>query len=129
MHYERRNVEALGKLRVLEPQLALSEAEYEKVTREVDKAERKNRAMLETARHYERQCVELKRELAEKSNYLKQTDAHKRRAELESKRNIEDHQRKLRMETERQEHWWFIFYLIIWIKNTHVVSHVVFDSF
>jgi len=89
-------------LRVLEPQLALSEAEYEKVTREVDKAERKNRAMLETARHYERQCVELKRELAEKSNYLKQTDAHKRRAELESKRNIEDHQRKLRMETERQ---------------------------
>jgi len=102
MHYERRNVEALGKLRVLEPQLALSEAEFEKVAREVDKVERKNRAMLETARHYERQRVELQRELGEKSNYLKQTDAHKRRAELESKRNIEDHQRKLQMDTERQ---------------------------
>ena len=33
---------------------------------------------------------------------MKQTDAQKRRAEIESKRNIEDHQRKVRAETERK---------------------------
>ena len=73
MHYERRNVEALGKLRVLEPQLAANENEYEKLVREVDKIERKNRALVETQRHYERKRVELKQDLqvSERPNFLK----------------------------------------------------------
>jgi len=102
MHYERRNVEALGKLRVLEPQLAANENEYEKLMRDVEKSERKNRALVETQRHYERKRVELKQDLQQKSSFLKETETQKRRAELESKRNIEDHQRKLKAETERQ---------------------------
>ena len=73
MHYERRNVEALGKLRVLEPQLAANENEYEKLVREVDKIERKNRALVETQRHYERKRVELKQDLqvSERPNFFK----------------------------------------------------------
>ena len=68
MHYERRNVEALGKLRVLEPQLAASENEYEKLMREVEKNERKNRALVETQSHYERKRIELKQDLQVSEN-------------------------------------------------------------
>lgn len=62
-HYERQNVEALGKLRVLEPQLALNESEYQKLAKEVSKVERKNRALIETQRHYERKRMQLDADL------------------------------------------------------------------
>ena len=62
-HYERQNVEALGKLRVLEPQLALNESEYQKLAKEVSKVERKNRALIETQRHYERKRMQLDSDL------------------------------------------------------------------
>merc|ERR1711990_940803 len=77
-HYERQNVDALGKLRMIEPQIAKNEIELEKLQRE------------------------LKKEVHQKSNLLKQTDAQKRKIELDSKRKIEDHQRKVRLETERR---------------------------
>ena len=101
-HYERQNVDALGKLRMIEPQIAKNEIELEKLQREVKKVEKKNRALMETQRVYEIDRKELKQEVHQKSNLLKQTDAQKRKIELDSKRKIEDHQRKVRLETERR---------------------------
>ena len=101
-HYERQNVDALGKLRMIEPQIAKNEIELEKLQREVKKVEKKNRALMETQRVYEIDRKELKQEVHQKSNLLKQTDAQKRKIELDSKRKIEDHQRKVRLETERK---------------------------
>ena len=77
-HYERQNVEALGKLRVLEPQLTRNENELEKLQKEVKKVhfyylceklqifsqvEKKNRALMETQRHFELNRKDLKAEL------------------------------------------------------------------
>lgn len=101
-HYERQNVDALGKLRMIEPQIAKNEIELEKLQREVKKVEKKNRALMETQRVYEIDRKELKQEVHQKSNLLKQTDAQKRKIELDSKRKIEDHQRKVKLETERR---------------------------
>merc|ERR1711990_660398 len=93
-HYERQNVDALGKLRMIEPQIAKNEIELEKLQREVKKVEKKNRALMETQRVYEIDRKELKQEVHQKSNLLKKTDAQTRK--------IEDHQRKVRLETERR---------------------------
>ena len=101
-HYERQNVEAVGKLRVLEPQLTRTEAEFDKLSKDVKKIEKKNRALMETQRHYEIHSRELKSELHGKSALLKQTDAQKRRTEMEAKRKMEDHQRRVKYETERK---------------------------
>jgi len=101
-HYERQNVEALGKLRALEPQLSRNESEYEKVSKEARKMEKKNRALMETQRHYELDRKELRSELQGKTHLLKQTDAQKRRQETDARRKMEEHQRKLRHETDRK---------------------------
>ena len=56
-------MEAIGKIRVLEPQLTKNEAEFEKLSRETKKIEKKNRALMETQRHYELDRKELTSEL------------------------------------------------------------------
>ena len=62
-------MEAIGKIRVLEPQLTKNEAEFEKLSRETKKIEKKNRALMETQRHYELDRKELTSELQVSFNF------------------------------------------------------------
>jgi hypothetical protein len=52
-HFERENVNALGKLGILEPQIDKIEGENERLVKDNRRLERKNRALMEAQRVYE----------------------------------------------------------------------------
>jgi chromosome segregation ATPase len=72
--FERQNVEAFSKLRMIEPQLARNEEELEKIQKENKKLERKNRALVETQRVYEIDMAEKEQDLRQKEQLLKRTE-------------------------------------------------------
>ena len=72
--FERENVEAFSKLRMIEPQLARNEEELEKIEKENKKLEKKNRALIETQRVYEIDMAEKEQDLLQKEQLLKRTE-------------------------------------------------------
>ena len=52
-HFERENVDALGKLRILEPQIEKVEGENDRLLKDNRRLEKKNRALMEAQRVYE----------------------------------------------------------------------------
>ena len=102
IHYERSNVEAFGKLKVISPQLTKNEDELDKVQKENKKLEKKNRALMETQRVYEVDRKEKEADLAQKDQLLKRTTAAQNRKAMEDKRKNEDYKRKVQLETERK---------------------------
>ena len=52
-HFERQNVNALGKLGILEPQIEKIEGENERLVKDNRRLEKKNRALMEAQRVYE----------------------------------------------------------------------------
>ena len=101
-HYERENIDAVSKLRIMEPQLEKQEAELERLAKDNKKLEKKNRALMETQRVFEMDRKDMESELQAKNNRLNQTTAQKRMIEETTRRKMEDHKRKMEAETARK---------------------------
>ncbi|CAG5090232.1 Oidioi.mRNA.OKI2018_I69.PAR.g12516.t2.cds [Oikopleura dioica] len=101
-HFERENVDALGKLRILEPQVEKIEGENDRLLKDNRRLEKKNRALMEAQRVYELDKKEAEAELQAMNNKLENESKSKRQIEAAAKRKMEDERRKLNMETSRK---------------------------
>lgn len=100
-HFERETIDSVGKLRIMEPQIEKQEAEIERLTNDNKKLERKNRALMETKRMIELDRKDMESELQSKTNRLNQTEAQKKRIELDSKKKLQDVERSYASKTQR----------------------------
>ncbi|CBY32587.1 unnamed protein product [Oikopleura dioica] len=101
-HFERENVDALGKLRILEPQIEKAEGENDRLMKDNRRLEKKNRALMEAQRVYELDKKEAEADLQAMSNKLENESRSKRQIEAQAKRKVEDERRKLNFETSRK---------------------------
>lgn len=101
-HFERENVDALGKLRILEPQIEKVEGENDRLMKDNRRLEKKNRALMEAQRVYELDKKEAEADLQVMSNKLENEARSKRQIEASAKRKVEDERRKLNLETSRK---------------------------
>jgi predicted nuclease with TOPRIM domain len=53
-HYERENIDAVSKLRIIEPQLEKHESELKRLKKDNERLEKKNRVLMETERVYKK---------------------------------------------------------------------------
>ena len=67
-HFERENVDALGKLRILEPQIEKVEGENDRLLKDNRRLEKKNRALMEAQRVYELDKKEAEADLQVKTD-------------------------------------------------------------
>jgi len=100
-HFERETIDSVGKLKIMEPQIEKQEAEIERLTNDNKKLERKNRALMETKRMIELDKKDMESELQSKTNRLNQTEAQKKRIELDSKKKLQDVERSYASKTQR----------------------------